>query len=126
MKSRRKTSTQEAVLRSLREANAALSHEMIQDKLEESPNRATIYRILNRFCDDGIVHRIVADDGKQYFALCNECEHDDHHHDHFHFRCLACEKVECLDHEMTVNLPDGYKPTNFNGVISGYCADCSD
>ncbi|MFT5164862.1 MAG: Fur family ferric uptake transcriptional regulator [Saprospiraceae bacterium] len=27
-------------------------------------------RFLNRYCEDGIIHRIVADNGKQYFAIC--------------------------------------------------------
>lgn len=122
---RRNTATKEAVLTSLQRAETALSHDMIQARMEEKADRATIYRILNRFCDDGLIHRIVADDGKQYFAICNECETNDHHHDHFHFRCRGCEKVECLDQEVSVNLPAGYRYTNFNGVVSGYCRECS-
>lgn len=121
---RRQTATKEAVLNSLIEADSALSHDMIQEKIQDTANRATIYRILNRFCEDGLIHRIVADDGKQYFAVCQDCQNNEHHHDHFHFRCLKCETVECLDHEVSVNLPDGYRSTNFNGVVSGYCANC--
>ncbi|PHI20515.1 transcriptional regulator [Lewinellaceae bacterium SD302] len=125
MKKRRNTATQTAVLASLQEAESALSHEMIQEKITAKADRTTIYRILNRFCDDGLVHRIVADDGKQYFAICSECEANDHRHDHFHFRCLNCDKVECLDQEVSVNLPTGYRTTNFNGVVSGYCRACN-
>lgn len=29
-------------------------------------NRATIYRILNQFCEDGIAHRIIAKNGIQF------------------------------------------------------------
>lgn len=121
---RRNTATKEAVLSSLRQADSALSHDMIQESISPSADRTTIYRILNRFCDDGLIHRIVADDGKQYFAICATCEGDDHKHDHFHFRCLNCEKVECLENEVSVNLPAGYRATNFNGVVSGYCKQC--
>ena len=122
---RRNTATKEAVLSSLKSADAALSHEMIQEAISEKVDRTTIYRILNRFCEDGIIHRIVADDGKQYFAICSTCAVDDHNHDHFHFRCLCCEKVECLEQEVSVNLPAGYVTKNFNGVVSGYCVACS-
>lgn len=122
---RRKTATQTAVLASLQAADSAMSHEMIQQSIAGKADRATIYRILNRFCDDGLVHRIVADDGKQYFAVCADCETDHHRHDHFHFRCLSCEKVECLDQEVSINLPAGYRTTNFNGVVSGYCQACN-
>jgi Fur family ferric uptake transcriptional regulator len=121
---RRNTATKEAVLTSLRQADSALSHDMIRESISSTADRTTIYRILNRFCDDGLIHRIVADDGKQYFAICSSCERDDHNHDHFHFRCLNCEKVECLENEVSVNLPVGYRATNFNGVVSGYCQEC--
>ncbi len=122
---RRNTPSKTAVLSALEAANTALSHDNIQEAISKDIDRATIYRILNRFCEDGIVHRIVADDGKQYFALCADCKHDEHHHDHFHFRCLSCDTVECLTSEISINLPSGYRAKNFNGVISGECARCA-
>lgn len=121
---RRNTPSKTAVLAALEQANTALSHDKIQERLAGDMDRATIYRILNRFCDDGLVHRIVADDGKQYFALCESCDHNHHQHNHFHFRCLTCDQVECLTTEISVNLPAGYLAENFNGVISGYCGNC--
>ena len=121
---RRNTPAKTAVLAALEQANTALSHDKLREKITTSIDRATLYRILNRFCDDGLVHRIIADDGKQYFALCEGCVHDDHQHDHFHFRCLECEKVECLTSEISVRLPRGYRAQNFNGVISGVCGNC--
>lgn len=121
---RRNTATKTAVLSVLEQAGGALSHDKIRERVTGDMDRATIYRILNRFCDDGIVHRIVADDGKQYFALCEDCSHEAHHHNHFHFRCLNCDRVECLTSEISVNLPAGYRAENFNGVISGQCGRC--
>lgn len=122
---RRNTPSKTAVFSVLEAANTALSHDNVREAIPQDIDRATIYRILNRFCEDGIVHRIVADDGKQYFALCSDCKHDDHHHNHFHFRCLDCDKVECLTSEISINLPTGYQAKNFNGVISGTCANCA-
>ncbi|WP_020569165.1 Fur family transcriptional regulator [Neolewinella persica] len=123
---RRNTPSKTAVLSVLERANTALSHDMLEEALDGTIDRATIYRILNRFCEDGLTHRIVADDGKQYFALCEECNHQKaHSHNHFHFRCLQCERVECLSNEVSVNLPKGYRAENFNGVISGVCNRCA-
>lgn len=122
---RRNTPSKTAVLSALSTAQTALSHEKIQEQLAGEVDRATIYRILNRFCDDGMVHRIVADDGKQYFALCEGCTHEEHSHDHFHFRCRSCDTVECLTNEISVSLPEGYRAEGFNGVISGVCRGCS-
>lgn len=123
---RRKTKSKKEIFNVLKSSGSALSHDMIQSELESDIDRATIYRVLNRFHDDGVVHKIVGDDGKQYFALCPDCgeKNEAHTHHHFHFRCLACEKVECLDDEVSISLPKGYVSANFNGIISGYCRDC--
>lgn len=123
---RRNTPSKTAVLSALERAGTALSHDKILVSIGDRIDRATVYRILNRFCDDGITHRIVADDGKQYFALCEGCSHEKHSHNHFHFRCLSCDSVECLSSEVTVGLPTGYRAENFNGVISGYCGGCAE
>lgn len=121
---RRKTPSKKAILNILKEAGEALSHEMLQEELEKDVNRTTIYRVLNRFHEDGIIHKVVCDDGKQYFAYCLNCGKGKHHHNHFHFRCQNCGKVECLNKEMEVDLPSGYEVKSFNGVISGYCNQC--
>ena len=123
--STRNTRTKTLILELLEEKGYAMSHDMVQEALlHEQIDRATIYRVLNRFCDEGYVHRVVGDDGKQYFRKCgNKCK-GNHKHDHFHFRCLNCQKVECLKNEVKVNLPEGYQMAHFNGMVSGYCAAC--
>jgi Fur family ferric uptake transcriptional regulator len=122
---RRNTKSTSEVLTILTDANAALSHEMVEEQMTEKIDRATIYRILSRFLEDGVVHEIIADDGKKYFALCEDCEvNHQHNHNHFHFRCLSCGSVECLDEEVNVNLPKGYQSVAFNGLVSGYCLKC--
>lgn len=120
----RNTKAKSMILESIKKAKTAVSHDILQAELNGEVDRATIYRVLNRFCGDGIIHRIVGDDGKQYFAICMNCSDEHHKHNHFHFRCLSCDTVECLSNEVHVNLPKGYSMTNFNGFISGYCSDC--
>lgn len=122
--STRNTKSKQAILAVLQTSQQAISHDVVQSALGNSVDRATIYRVLNRFCDEGIAHRIVGDDGKQYFALCRQCQAHKHAHNHFHFRCLNCETVECLSSEINVQLPKGYRAENFNGFISGYCKAC--
>ncbi len=121
---RRNTETTAEIHFLLKNSNSALSHDMIQEKMSKSVDRATIYRILNRLCEDKIVHKIIADDGKQYFAFCVNCQEHQHKHNHFHFRCTECGKVECLQSELKIGLPKNYVFENLNGVISGTCPDC--
>lgn len=121
---KRNTKSKQLVLDSLKSAKSAMSQETLHEKLGDSVDRATIYRVLNSFSDDGIVHKIVGDDGKHYFAVCVNCGERKHLHNHFHFRCLKCGEMECLVSEVDVKLPEGYVSQNFNGVISGFCAKC--
>ena len=122
---RRNTPSQAAVLSLLKNADDALSHEMIEARITTNTSRSTIYRILNRFEEDGVVHRIIAEDGKQYFALCEECDHREHRDDHPHFRCLRCGRVECLAQSVRVEVPAGYRAEKLSITISGYCKGCS-
>ena len=122
---RRNTPAKQAILSLLQSSQSALSQDMVEQKMEGEADRVTIYRVLNSFCEDGIAHRIVSDDGKYYFAMCLRCEDNNHAHDHFHFRCLNCQKVECLPEAVKVSLPTGYKAASMNGWISGYCKTCS-
>ena len=122
---RRNTTSKEAVLALLTNTGKAMSQDAIVKKMEISADRATIYRILKSFCEDGITHKIVAEDGKQYFAVCTKCEEkklDDHH---FHFRCTACQTLECLPVAVQFSIPKGYSVEAVNCVLTGVCKDCS-
>ncbi|HET8736762.1 MAG TPA: transcriptional repressor [Pricia sp.] len=122
---RRNTATQEAVLSVLTRKRRAMSQDAILKQMEVDADRATIYRILNRFCEDEIVHKIVADDGKQYFAVCTECDEGTVPRNHFHFRCTKCETIECLPSLVEFSVPESYKVESLNCVLVGVCKDCS-
>lgn len=122
---RRNTATQEAVLTVLKNKRKAMSQDAIVKQIDISADRATIYRILNRFCEDEIVHKIVADDGKQYFAVCIKCDEKTMPVNHFHFRCTKCETIECLPTSVEFSLPEKYSVEQMNCVLVGICKDCS-
>ena len=122
---RRNTPAKNTILSILKSADTALSQDMIESNVKGEMDRVTIYRVLNSFCEDGITHKILADDGKYYFALCLTCKDGQHQHDPFHFRCLACQKVECLDESVSVSLPEGYVQKSITSWITGYCRACS-
>lgn len=122
---RRNTPSKQAVLSMLKESSSALSQDMIEAKLKGVMDRVTIYRVLNSFCEDGITHRTLSDDGKYYYALCTGCSHNNHTHNHFHFRCLECAVVECLTQQVVVSLPEGYTMNDANCWVSGYCKACA-
>ena len=122
---RRNTASKQVVLDVLTASDVALSQDDIEREVKGSMDRVTVYRVLNRFCEDGYVHKILSDDGKHYFAICLNCEEKKHHHNHFHFRCVKCQQVECLKEEVNVKIPSGYRLQNVNCILSGYCQKCS-
>lgn len=123
---RRNTPSKDAVLNLLTDAGKAMSHDAIEKQITVDIDRATIYRVLNSFCTDGLVHRIVAEDGKQYFAICNKCEGKKHADNHFHFRCTVCQTIECLPEMVHFSTPKGYIVSSVNCVLTGTCKDCSE
>ena len=122
---RRSTISKDAVLSILTIAKRAMSQDAIVGKMEVDADRATVYRILNRFCEDGVVHRIVADDGKQYFAICTKCDEKIIPDNHFHFRCTRCETIECLPARVEFSLPKKYKVNSVNCILVGLCENCA-
>ena len=124
MMKRRNTATQDAVLSVLTSKRRTMSQDAIVKQMDVTADRATIYRILNRFCEDEIVHKIVADDGKQYFAVCFKCDDMPVSANHFHFRCTKCETIECLPTEVEFSVPEKYTVQQMNCVLVGVCKDC--
>lgn len=122
---RRSTPSQDDVMSILVNAKKAMSQDAIVDKMVVEADRATVYRILNRFCDDGLVHRIVADDGKQYFAVCIKCDEKTIPENHFHFRCTTCQTIECLPLKVEFSLPKKYEVQSMNCVLVGLCDACA-
>jgi len=122
---RRNTPAKKAVLALLAETGEAMCGDAIAQRLTIKINRATVYRILNRCCEDGIIHRIVAEDGKQYFAIRPTYLDEAPADHHFHFRCLKCQTIECLPTAVDLSVPNGYQVKRVNCVLSGICSNCA-
>lgn len=124
-KQKRNTKTKEMVMNVLNDSTSALCHEDIEKNLSGKMDRVTIYRILQGFCNDGKVHKILGDNGKTYYALCNCCSAGNHQDNHIHFRCIGCETISCLNETVVPPvLPKGYRVSGFSFLISGYCPNC--
>jgi len=114
------------VLQAFQQNPAALSQGVLEDLFPQY-DRVTLYRTLNSFLDSGILHKIPNDQGTATYALCQDaCSADDHNHDHVHFKCNECGKLECLDEmiELQVKLPSGYQLSQVNLIVDGVCAEC--
>jgi Fe2+ or Zn2+ uptake regulation protein len=55
------------------------------------------YYIFQGFYEDGKVHKIIDENGKTYYALCHNCLAGNQNDKHFHFHCLKCKTISCMD-----------------------------
>jgi len=124
MKNSRNTTAKTEILKLISGSKEALSHSQIHTSLKEICDRVTIYRVLDRLKEEGIIHKVVNIDGVIKYAKCHNCE-DTHQHNHIHFNCEQCHTVTCLeDVEPLFTLPKKYKVKQVNFMVSGVCPLC--
>ena len=126
MKTTRNTTAKSAILEIIKNSEVALSHAEIQKLNQESCDRVTIYRILDRLVAEDVIHKIATPDGTIKYASCNHSHNrHEHIHNHVHFNCEKCHSVTCLDSvEPTYKLPENYLVREVNFTLSGLCPDC--
>lgn len=116
------------ILQFFLQQHGALSHRLIEKKFGNNMDRVTIYRTLQSFVEKGILHTIPTSDSSVQYALCKEhCSAGHHHDNHVHFVCDDCGSTTCLQKTTipVVKLPKGFKPYQFEMIVSGKCKNCA-
>ncbi|MHB1531509.1 Fur family transcriptional regulator [Acidithiobacillus sp.] len=115
-----------AVLRALLRAGQPLSHQEIQQRVENQEalpiDRVSLYRNLEWLVQMGLAHRITADDRVWRFSARRDQEAPGHPH----FHCTRCGQVFCLV-DATVAIPavpSGYEVKELEVVLNGLCPPC--
>ena len=123
----RKTRIRVEMLEHFKQQHTALSAKNLVDKMKADHDRVTIYRALNSFEENGIIHKASEDSNGAKYALCgHECTDEQHADIHPHFVCNNCQKTYCLD-DVTipqVKVSDEYKVLGVEYTINGICKDC--
>lgn len=124
----RKSSTKQKIITLLENRKEALTHKDIQLYFNETLDRVTIYRALERLITEGKIHKTLSFEGVVQYALCSKCNHtnDIHNHNHIHFTCEKCKKTTCLnDNTPKIVLPSGFINNEIQIIISGICSNCN-
>ena len=88
-------------------------------------NKTTVYRILDKLMDDGVVHSFIGNGGLKWYAKCQNCSCNTHNDVHPHFQCKKCGEVKCLPVIFTIPPINGYKVESINLLMVGECINCS-
>lgn len=121
------TRQRQIVLEELSLVDSAVSQPILEKKLSNDMDRVTLYRILNSFQENGILHSVMDQNGTTNYAVCGSgCTSGHHHDEHLHFNCTNCQKIYCLDYQTPViNLPVGYQANIITTMVYGTCKKCN-
>lgn len=121
----RKTKTIDVILKEFNLGSTAISAKILIDRLDSKFNKTTIYRVLEKLEDDGVLHSFLDKNGLRWYAKCNGCSSNKHFDLHPHFQCLACGKVDCLDVQIKLPKIPNRKIEASHLLIQGKCDTCS-
>jgi len=103
----------------------ALSTKDIEEQLDATPDRVTLYRTLKLFVDKHFAHKIEVSDTHIVYQLKPVVEPSIEEHAHFH--CTRCDAVYCLPQTPIVApaLPDGFERHHNKLLVDGTCGICN-
>ena len=109
----RRTPVRAGVLDILQKSSRPLGAVEILEKLPPHTDAVTVYRTLNTFTGKNVLHRVRGEDRVWRYALGDPQETAAHQHPHF--VCESCGKVECLK---GAEIPEGF--VRSLGVAAAY------
>jgi Fur family ferric uptake transcriptional regulator len=120
----RKTKSVNAVLEIFNKNEEALSAIDLVERLHQEMNKTTVYRILERLEEIGILHSFKGKDGFRWYAMQNITLSNNHSESHPHFHCYDCGKTICLNQEPLIPTIPNYKVQSAELLLTGQCEDC--
>lgn len=120
----RKTKSVQTLLTIFDNNSQAISVVNLIEQLDGKMNKTTIYRILDRLENDGIVHSFLGKEGLKWYAKCSGCTSTSHKDIHPHFQCQDCGKVDCIS--LGINIPTipSRKISSSQLLLVGKCENC--
>jgi Fur family transcriptional regulator, ferric uptake regulator len=106
--------------------NMAVSFRAIL-KRAKNLNYATLYGVLRRLEAKGVIYKVFDFKGTTHYALCPEDSIDIPSRVYFHFNCVVCKKIYCLNRpdSLSILLSRGFKAVSFTLCITGKCSLCN-
>ena len=121
----RKTKTVELVLELFREKKYAIPVVDIVSIFANKMNKTTVYRILQRLEDSGILHSFVDKQGLKRYAKGDQRKSNSTNQIiHPHFLCDDCGVSICLPLEISTPSIPNYTINCSDHLYSGQCQDC--
>ena len=121
----RQTKSVKRILNEFEKEPKALSTVDLIKRLSQNHNKTTIYRVLDRLEDDGVLHSFQGTDGVKVYAKCHGCSKSQHSDIHPHFQCVSCGKMDCLDVRGSIPKVPNRRVLSSELLLQGHCEQCS-
>lgn len=121
----RKTKGLSLVLDMFEKKNESISVVALIEVLKNNMNRTTVYRILDRLENQGVLHSFNSKDGLKWYAKCDGCTTHAHSDMHPHFQCTDCDKIECIEVKIDIPILTSRKINTTEILLLGQCEACS-
>ncbi|UCF44268.1 MAG: transcriptional repressor [Planctomycetota bacterium] len=122
----RRTNPRVAILGVLLAVDRPLTRDQISTRLgRDAPDKVTIYRTLESFVREGLVHRAFLRERVWHFELADDCTEQQCHP---HFTCISCGDTHCFT---AVTMPmarspeEGFVIGHQRVQLEGFCPKCN-
>ena len=122
-----KTSFRKKLIKLFYKSKSSLSIDEIINNISYKVDKVSVYRALNAFEENGLIHKVPDKDNLMRYALCqSECNSTKHSHNHAHLLCNKCNTTYCLN-DFKIPIETKYKGFKINHskiILEGSCIDC--
>ncbi len=122
-----KTKQREHILNIITSYKEEFTIKDIYSKLNDNASLTTIYRLIDKLVDDGIIIKNVHMDNSIHYQYLEKCNHDNH----FFLKCLSCGSMihvdcDCIDELYNhINNEHKFLLDKKHIIINGICYKCS-
>ena len=121
----RKTKTVKLLLQTFKQTNDAISVVELVSKFSKNMNKTTVYRILDRLEESGILHSFVDQDGLKRYAKGEQNTNASNKLNmHPHFLCEDCGTSSCLPIKISIPSIPNYTIKSSEHLLIGQCKNC--
>lgn len=124
MSSYRKTKSVKTILDKFELQEEALSVVDLVEGFQQVMCKTTVYRILDRLEESGVLHSFIGGNGRKWYAKCKAHIPSNQAHIHPHFQCKTCGKVECLPLGIAIPSFPHHKIDSAAFLLTGDCEQC--
>ena len=120
------TKQKDLIINEIKKSNRSFTIKDIHNKLKDSVGLTTIYRVIDKLVDDGMINKYIDKDNITYYEYLEECNC----HNHFYLKCDKCGTMEHVDcdciEDLSKHIVDEHKflLNREHIIIKGICKEC--